>query len=57
MEIQIIDTKELASGKVEVLLDIDDEARKLLLNLGLITAIEHGMTTVTQMWNEESKDE
>jgi len=52
MKIEITELKELTNGKSEVILDLDDEAKKYLLNLGFITALEKGLARVEPLWKE-----
>lgn len=57
MKIHVIDIKDLENGGAEFIVDVDEEAKRLLINLGFIAAIEQGVARVQKLWEEDTKDE
>lgn len=56
MNIQITEIKELENGGAEYIVEMDDEAKKYLLNLGFITAIEQGIARVDKLWKDDTNE-
>jgi hypothetical protein len=57
MQIKVIEIKDLENGVSEVILDMDDEAKKLLINEGFISALTNGIASVEKLWKEEADDD
>lgn len=57
MQIKVIEIKDLANGVSEVILDMDDEAKKLLINEGFISALTNGIASVEKLWKEKADDD
>lgn len=57
MKINILDIKELDNGSAEIILDMDEEAKKHLLNFALLELIKKGLVEVTDLWEEYHDDE
>ena len=53
MKIQVIEIKEMESGGAELILDIDEEAKKFLINEGFISALLKGTVAVKELWDEK----
>jgi len=57
MEFKIIEIKELENGGAELIIDMDDETKKYLLNYAILELIKNGLTEVKSLHDEEYKDE
>lgn len=57
MKIQVIEVKELESGGAEVIIDIDEETKKFLINEGFISVLLKGTVVVKELWEQEYSDE
>ncbi len=56
MKIEVIEVKDLEDGGAELVLDLDDEAKKFLINEGVISALEKGLAQVEALHEQEVKD-
>lgn len=52
MNIDIIEIKELENGGAEIILDLDSETTKYLINEGFISALTKGIAKVEMLWDE-----
>lgn len=52
MNIRIIEIKELENGGAEVILDMDAETQKLLINFAFIELIKQNLLEVKTLWEE-----
>lgn len=57
MKIQVIEVKELENGGAEVIIDIDEETKKFLINEGFISVLLKGTVVVKELWDEDLKEE
>ena len=57
MNLNILEIKELESGGAELIIDMDDETKKYLLNFALIELIKRGLLEVKELHEKEYKDE
>lgn len=57
MKIQVLEVKELESGGAELILDIDEETKRLLINEGFISVLLKGSIEVKELWDEHLKEE
>ena len=57
MKIQVIEVKELESGGAELILDIDEETKRLLINEGFISVLLKGTVAVKELWDEKLLEE
>lgn len=57
MKIQVIEIKEMESGGAELILDIDEETKRLLINEGFISALKKGTLAVKELWDEKIAEE
>lgn len=53
MKIQVIEIKEMESGGAELILDIDEETKRLLINEGFISVLLKGTVAVKELWDEK----
>ena len=56
MELNIKETIEHEDGSATLLIDMDEETKRYLINLGLIECIKKGLIEVEKL-HEEHKDE
>ena len=56
MELEIKETIEHEDGSATLLIDMDEETKRYLINLGLIECIKKGLVEVEKL-HEEHKDE
>lgn len=56
MHIEVVEIKDLESGGAEIILDIDDEAKKFLITEGFISALLKGLAKTQALWEEEVVD-
>ena len=52
MQFEIIEIKELEKGGAELLINMDEETKKYLINLALIEIIKRGLYEVKELHNE-----
>ncbi len=57
MNLNILEIKELESGGAELIIDMDEETKKYLLNYAILELIKKGLTEVKSLHDEEYKDE
>lgn len=62
MNLNILEIKELENGGAELIIDMDEETRKYLINRAIIDIIKQGLLEVKQLHEEnqngnEGKDE
>lgn len=57
MNINILDIKELENGSAEIILDMDEAAKKYLLNFAMMELIKKGLVEVTDIWEEYHDDD
>jgi len=57
MKIQVIEIKEMESGGAELILDIDEETKRLLINEGFISVLLKGTVAVKELWDEKLLEE
>ena len=53
MEFEITDIKELENGGAELIIDMDEETKKYLLNFAIIEIIKRGLIEVKELHNED----
>ena len=53
MKIQVLEIKEMESGGAELILDIDEETKRLLINEGFISALLKGTVAVKELWDKK----
>lgn len=53
MKIEVIEIKDLEGGGAEVIIDFDDEAKRFLINEGVISALEKGIARVKALHEKE----
>lgn len=56
MQIQVVEIKDLEDGGAQLTIDMDDEAKHLLINLGFISAIENGMARVKKLYEDNPNE-
>lgn len=52
MNIEIIEIKELENGGAELIIDMDAETQKLLMNFAFIELIKQNLLEVKTLWEE-----
>jgi hypothetical protein len=52
MELNILEMKELKSGGAELIIDMDEETKKYLLNFAIIEIIKRGLIKVKELHDE-----
>lgn len=57
MKIQVIEVRDLENGGAEVIIDIDEETKKFLINEGFISVLLKGTVAVKELWDEDLKEE
>jgi hypothetical protein len=57
MKIQVIEVRDLENGGAEVIIDIDEETKKFLINEGFISVLLKGTVVVKELWDEKVVDE
>lgn len=57
MELNIIEIKELENGGAELIVEMDDETKKYLLNFAILELIKNGLTEVKELHDGKYKDE
>lgn len=56
MKINILDIKELENGSAEIIIDMDLEAKKYLLNFAFMELIKNELVEVSDLWEEYHED-
>lgn len=54
MLIQVVEIKDLPDGGAEVIIDIDNEAKKILINMGFIAGLKEGMLATQKLWEDDN---
>lgn len=57
MNLNILEIKELKNGGAELIIDMDEETKRYLLNLALIEIIKRGLVEVKELHGEHYKEE
>ena len=58
MNLEILEIKELENGGAELIIDMDEETKRYLLNRAIIDIIKQGLLEVKQLHEEKvSEDE
>ena len=57
MELNIVEMKELENGGAEIIVEMDDETKKYLLNFAILEIIKNGLKEVKEMHDGKYKDE
>ena len=52
MELNIVEMKELESGGAEIIVEMDDETKKYLLNFAILEIIKNGLKEVKELHDE-----
>lgn len=52
MNFNIIEIKELDNGGAELIIDMDNETKKYLLNYAILELIKRGLYEVEELYNE-----
>jgi hypothetical protein len=52
MEFKILEMKELESGGAELIIDMDDETKKYLLNYAILELFKRGLYEVKDLYDE-----
>ena len=50
MNLNIRVMKELENGGAELIIDMDEDAKKYLINFAIMELIKRGLVEVTEMW-------
>ncbi len=53
MNFNIIEIKELDNGNAELIIDMDNETKKYLLNYAILELIKRGLYEVEELYNED----
>jgi len=53
MQLNILEIKELESGGAELIIDIDDETKKYLLNYAILEIFKRGLYEVKGLYDED----
>jgi hypothetical protein len=53
MQFEITEMKELENGGAELIIDMDEETKKYLLNFAIIEIIKRGLIEVKELYNED----
>lgn len=53
MKFTIIEMKELENGGADLIIDMDDETKKYLLNYAILELIKRGLYEVEELYNED----
>lgn len=53
MQFEITDMKELEDGSAELIVDMDNETKKYLLNFAILEIIKRGLYKVKELHNED----
>lgn len=54
MQIEVIQIRDLEGGGAEVIIDIDDEAKKILINMGFIAGLKEGILATQKLWEDDN---
>lgn len=57
MELNIVEMKELENGGAEIIVEMDDETKKYLLNFAILEIIKNGLNEVKELHDGKYKDE
>ena len=57
MNLNILEIKELESGGAELIIDMDSETKKYLINFAIIEMIKRELLEITELHEKEYKDE
>lgn len=52
MNLNIQEIKELENGGAELIIDMDEDTKKYLLNFAIMECLKRGLVDVTEMWKE-----
>ena len=57
MNLEILEIKELENGGAELIIDMDDETQKYLINFAIIEIIKRGLHEVRELHKAQVKEE
>lgn len=54
MNINILEMTELENGSAEIVIDMDEETKKYLMNFALIEIIKQGLVEIKELYDSET---
>jgi len=55
MNLEILEIKELENGGAELIIDMDEETKKYLINKAIIDLIKQGLFEVKELWEKQNE--